>query len=107
MVAKKVMLHLSDGWTRSSLLQLRGLPAASTLDRRSMMMMNLLNVKHEVALLLEGLVALLAPEGRRRVHDFRRCGHDRLLRLVVERVLLLVEELGRDLVRLLLRLLYM
>ena len=67
--------------------------------------MDLLDVEHEVALLLEGPVALLAPK-RRSVGRFRRCGDDRL-RLVVERVLLLVEELGRDLVRLLLRLLYM
>ena len=75
--------------------------------------MDPLDVEQEVALLLEGLVALIALERIRRcVVSGRRCRRRRLggggyygLRPVVEGILLLVEELGRDLVRLLLRLL--
>ena len=72
--------------------------------------MDPLDVEQEIALLLEGLVALLAVERRRGIGNGRRrrrlgrgC-HDGL-RPVVEGILLLIEEFGRDLVCLLLRLL--
>ena len=89
------------------LLLLRGLPPTATLGQ-SNGLVDLLDVEQEIALLLESLVALLALERRRDIgrgrHRLGRGGHDGL-RPVVEGILLLVEELGRDLVCLLLRLL--